>query len=151
MSKRTFILAHALARKLAVQCVSEAPDGFLVSVSEPTKKRVQEEKYHAMIDDISRQATYAERRWDRDDTKRLLIDEFADEMRSAGTPLSHDGRLVPSENGRRVIQLGIQSRDFKVAEASAFIEFLFAWGADRNVKWSDPFLYHTRAEEPALT
>ena len=66
--------------------------------------------------------------------KRILIDEFADEMRSAGTPLHHDGRLIPSENGRRVIQLGIQSRDFRVGEASQFIEFLSAWMVDRGME-----------------
>ena len=65
-------------------------------------------------------------------------------MRNAGTPLHHDGRLVPSENGRRVIQLGIQTRDFHVREAADFITFLYAWGADRNVQWSEPV-----AAEPA--
>jgi hypothetical protein len=139
MSKRTFILAHAVARARAIECVQEAPDGHMVSVSEPTKKRAQEERYHAMIGDISVQAEYAGKKWHREDMKRILLDEFADEMRSAGTPLHHDGRLIPSEDGRRVIQLGIQSREFLVKEASAFIEFLFAYGADRQVRWTEPF------------
>ena len=59
-------------------------------------------------------------------------------MRAQGRPLHHDGRLIPSENGRRVIQLGIQSREFWVREASDFIEFLYAWGNDRGVQWSEP-------------
>jgi hypothetical protein len=137
MSKRVFILSHDLARRRAVQAVADAPAGYVIQVSEPTKKRIQEEKYHAMVSDIAKQSEYAGKRWDDDDMKRILIDEFADEMRLAGTPLHHDGRLIPSENGRRVIQLGIQSRDFYVKEASQFIEFLFSWGADRNVVWSE--------------
>jgi len=141
MTKRTIILAHAAARATAHRAVDEAPAGHVVTITEPTKRRIQEEKYHAMIADIARQTTYAGQRWDADDMKRILVDEFADEMRNAGSPLHHDGRLIPSENGRRVIQLGIQSRDFWVKEAAAFIEFLYAWGADRDVRWSEPGLY----------
>jgi len=132
--KQVFILAHAEARRRAAQAVQNAPEGRMVVISEPTKKRAQEEKYHAMISEIAEHTEYAGKKWDSEDMKRILIDEFADEMRSAGTPLHHDGRLIPSENGRRVIQLGIQSRDFRVAEASQFIEFLSAWMADRALE-----------------
>lgn len=141
MTKRTFFLVHDNARQNAARYVQqEAPEGFMVTVSEPTKKRIQEEKYHAMIGDIAKQAKYAGRSWGTEDMKRILIDEFADAMREAGTPLHHDGdgRLIPSENGRRVIQLGIQSRDFWVSEAAQFIEFLYSFGADRDVIWTEP-------------
>jgi hypothetical protein len=66
-------------------------------------------------------------------------------MRNAGTPLRQDGRLIPSENGRRVIQLGIQSRNFSMREAADFITFLDAWGDNRGVVWSEP-----RKEEPSF-
>lgn len=103
------------------------------------KRRVQEEKYHAQIGDIARQTEYAGRKWDDESMKRILVDEFAEEMRNAGMPLHDDaaGRVIPSENGRRVIQLGLQTRRFWVKEASDFIEFLFAWGGARGVVWSD--------------
>lgn len=132
--KQTFVLAHPEARRRACAAVANAPEGRMVVISEPTKKRAQEEKYHAMIAEIAEHTEYAGNKWDSEDMKRILIDEFADEMRRAGTPLHHDGRLIPSENGRRVIQLGIQSRDFRVAEASQFIEFLSAWMADRALE-----------------
>lgn len=37
MTKQTFILAHDVARQRAVQAVKDAPEGFAVSVSEPTR------------------------------------------------------------------------------------------------------------------
>lgn len=37
MTKRTFILAHDMARANAVQAVKEAPAGYAVSVSEPNR------------------------------------------------------------------------------------------------------------------
>lgn len=147
--KKTFFLAHESARRGVGMYAMTAPEGYMVVFSEPTKKRVQEEKYHAMIEDIAKQTEYAGKRWCEDDMKRLLIDEFAEEMRLAGKPLHNDGRVVPSENGRRVIQLGIQSRDFYVKEAAEFIEFLYAWGADRGVTWTEPKAKQLREEIPA--
>jgi len=138
--RRFFVLQPAPhpARRNAIAAVESAPDGDTVTIAEPTKKRIQEEKYHAMMADIAQQATYAGKKWDEYDMKRILIDEFADEMRNAGTPLHHDGRIIPSENGLRVIQLGVQSSRFWVKEAAQFIEFLYAFGADRGVEWSEP-------------
>jgi len=135
--KRHFVLAHDLARSRAAQECLSAPDGSVVDFSEPKKKRIQEERYHAMIGDISKQVEHIGRKWELDDMKRLLIDEFSEEMRLAGTPLHHDGRVIPSLDGCRIVQLGIQSRDFYVKEAAQFIEYLFAFGAQHGVKWSD--------------
>lgn len=137
MARRTFVLAHDQARNNAVRCVMQAPAGHMVVVSEPTKKRVQEEKYHAMIGDIAHQVEHIGRKWDEESMKRLLIDEFADEMRAAGSPLHGDGSVVPSLDGRRIVQLGVQSRDFYAKEAAAFIEFLYAFGSARDVRWSE--------------
>lgn len=147
MTKRTIILAHATARATAHRAIDEAPAGHVVTITEPTKRRIQEEKYHAMIGDIARQTTYAGKRWDADDMKRILVDEFAEEMRINGEPLHHDSRVVPSENGRRVIQLGCQTKEFRVKEAAAFIDWLYAWGADRDVRWSEPGLYRPEPVE----
>lgn len=135
--RRPFFLVHEQARRNAAAYCMEAPAGWMVVFSEPAKKRAQEEKYHAMIGEIARQVEHIGRKWDADDMKRLLIDEFADEMRLAGTPLHHDGRVIPSFDGRRIVQLGIQSRDFYVKEAAQFIEFLYAFGAQRSVTFSE--------------
>jgi hypothetical protein len=132
-----YILAHQQARDNAARAVREAPEGHVVTIKPPTKKRAQEEKYHAQIGEIAKQWRFLDQSWDEDDMKRLLIDMFAQYMRELGTPLHHDGRVVPSLDGKRVVQLGIQSRDFYVSEASAFIEFLYAFGAERGVKFSE--------------
>jgi hypothetical protein len=135
--KKTFVLAHDLARVNAAKFCMDAPAGWMVVVSEPTKKRVQEEKYHAMISEIAAQVEHIGRLWDAESMKRLLVDEFADEMRMAGTPLHGDGSVMPSLDGRRIVQLGIQTRDFTVKEAAAFIEFLQAFGARHDVYFEE--------------
>lgn len=137
LTRQTFFLVHTEARRRAAAFAGTAPEGWMVVFSEPRKKRAQEEKYHAMIGEISKQIEHIGRKWHETDMKRLLIDDFADEMRIAGTPLHHDGRVTPSLDGRRIVQLGIQSSDFYVKEAAQFIEFLYAFGAQRDVIFSE--------------
>lgn len=137
MSRQVFFLVHDTARARAGAAVETAPDGYMVVLSEATKKRAQEEKYHAMIGDIAAQIEHLGRKWDADDMKRLLVDEFAEQMRQAGSPLHHDSRVTPSLDGRRIVQLGIQTREFFVKEAAQFIEFLYSVGAERDVRWSE--------------
>jgi len=136
--KQTFIMAHDLARRNAVRAVEAAPAGFMVQISEPKRKDVQNAKIHAMIGDIAKQCMFMGKKMDSDDWKRLLVDMFAKVMRDLGTPLHHDGRVIPSLDFERVVQLGIQTRDFYVKEAAEFIEYLYAFGADNLVIWSEP-------------
>lgn len=136
--KRRVILVGATQRETAHQYIDDCPAGYVVTFSEPAKRRIQEEKYHAQIDDIAEQTEYIGRKWSPLHMKRILIDEFAEAMRLAGTPLHHDSQIIPSENGKRVIQLEIHSSDFWLREASEFIDFLNAWGDDRDVVWSEP-------------
>ena len=116
----------------------EAPEGWMVVLSEPVKKRIQEEKYHAMIGDISKQCEFMGEKHDAEDWKRLTVDMFAAVMRDLGTPIHHDGRVMPSLDHKRVVQLGIQTKDFYVKEAADFIEYLYAFGSEKGVIWSEP-------------
>lgn len=134
---RHFVLVHDTARKLAAAACMTMPDGYHVWIDEPKKKRIQEEKYHAMIADIAKQIEHIGRKWDAESMKRLLVDDFAEEMRRAGTPLRHDGSVTPSLDGRRIVQLGIQTRSFTVKEAAAFIDYLYSQGAQYGVVWSE--------------
>ena len=45
--------------------------------------------------------------------------------------------MTPSFDGRRIVQLGVQTSDFYVKEAAQFIEFLYAFGAARGVVFSE--------------
>lgn len=134
----TFRLVHAEARRRAQAAIADAPDGHVVRISPPSKSRDQECHYHALIADIARQVRFAGEQWHPDDWKRLLVDAFAQAMRVAGTPLRHDGRVVSSLDGARVVSLGVQTARFSRQEASEFIEYLLAWGADAGVNWSNP-------------
>jgi len=139
MTKRTFILVDDHVRRRAADYIlKDAPAGHMVIVSEPKRKEIQNAKFHAMILDIARQCTFMGEKRDAEDWKRLLVDAFSKVMRDAGTPIHHDGRVIPSLDFERVVQLGIQTKDFYVKEAAQFVEYLYSYGADNNVKWSEP-------------
>ena len=132
------VITGDAARAALKRYADEVPIGHVARISEPVKKREQEEKYHAMVGDIAKQCTFMGQKWHANDWKRLLVDAFAKAMREIGTPLHHDGRVVPSLDGERVVQLGIQTADFRVKEAANFIEYLYAYGVENDVVWTKP-------------
>ncbi len=135
---KTFILAHEQARRGAADyALRQAPDGWRVKFTPPSKSRDQEERYHAMIGDIARQYEFMGGKLHVEDMKRLLVDAFARVRRDQGTPLHHDGRILPSLDGKGFVQLGLQTKEFRKAEATEFIEFLFAWGSEHDIVWSE--------------
>ena len=69
--RRTVFLRTPVARATAHRYIDAAPDNFMVRFSPEVKRRIQEEKYHAMIADIARQSDYAGKLWCTDDMKRL--------------------------------------------------------------------------------
>jgi hypothetical protein len=144
-----YILANTRVRQAAIEAVRSAPEGFIVEIKQRIKSRDAEMKYHAMIGDIAAQVPLLGRHWDREDMKRLLVDQFVRDMKNAGSPLRNSGSVVPSLDGTGIVQLGVQTRGFLKAEASAFIEWLFAFGAENEVLWSETAAhgYETLAKE----
>jgi hypothetical protein len=148
-----FFLNHAQARARAAQAVAEAPDGYRVTVQPPRKSRDQEERYHAMIGDISKQCRFQGRRLPLQSWKRLLVESMVhvlrEEARGQGKPdpFPDTGCVLPSLDGLRIVQVEVLTRDFNKAQGSAFIESLFAFGAENGVEWSEPM--PLREEAPA--
>lgn len=137
------ILTGDLARSAAKRHIDQAPDGHVFKISEPVKKREQEEKYHAMIGDIAKQCTFMNRKWSSEEWKRLLIDAYVrvarDNAKAEGKPdpFAGQGEIVPALDGGGFVQLGIQSRRFRVKQAAEFIEYLLDYGENQLVVWSD--------------
>ena len=139
--KQTFILAHSTARNRAMHAIAHAPQGYMVTIQEPVKRRVQEEKYHAMLGDIARQIKYMGKRRSLECWKRLLVEAFVqimrDEAKAQGKPDPFPaGELLPSIDGMRIVQVSVPTRYFTIPQASMFIEYLHAFGAESGVVWS---------------
>ncbi|CDY76127.1 Protein NinB [Caballeronia glathei] len=131
-----FRLVHPTARQLASRACIQAPDGWLVELKPATKSRVQEALYHAMFSDIAKQVPFMGAMRDSETWKRLLVDAFARIKAAEGDPVQGIGAIVPNLDGTGFVQLGVQTRKFSKKHASEFIEFLHAWCAEKQVRFS---------------
>lgn len=92
-----------------------------------SKTREQEEKYHAMIGDIAKQAQHMGAKWSAEDWKRLLVDQYLREVENI------QGKVVPNLDGSGIVQLGFQTRNFTKEMANEFIEWLYSWAANNGI------------------
>jgi len=119
-----------------------------------TKSRLQEEKYHAMLNDISRQCRLFGKELPPISWKRVLVDAFKHETKDDPQFRNDwarfgDIELVPALNHPGFVMVGEQSRNFNTRLASGFIEWLLAYGADNNVQWTPSPA--ERAQHAAMT
>lgn len=128
--KRTFRLVHATARRMAAECIAAAPDGYVVTVQEPTRSLEQNSKLHAALSDIADQIEWHGERMDVDDWKRLLTAAWARAERQ-------QVKLVPALDGNGFDVLYRRTSRMSKSEMSNLIEYLQAWGTEQGVKWSD--------------
>jgi hypothetical protein len=87
----------------------------------------QNDKFHALCQDIAKAKTWAGKERDVEAWKRLLVDCWA----------RHENRkqceVVPSLDGQSVVNLGIQTRNMKVSDMSELIEFSQWWAIENGV------------------
>ena len=98
-----------------------------LEIKAANKSRDQEEKYHAMIGEIAKQAQHLGSKWDAESWKRLLVWQFCNDTGMDA------GKIIPSLDGSGIVQLGQQTRKFTKEQASEFVEWLHAWGAEHGV------------------
>lgn len=128
--------ASALMQSLwpKVKAALAAGRKLTLEVKDASKSREQEEKYHAIIGDISKQAQHMGAKWSADDWKRLLVDLYCVEKQLP------NGKVVPSLDMTGIVQLGMQTRHFTKEQASEFVEFLLAWCADNGIELNEKTL-----------
>jgi len=111
-----------------------------ILIRDVKKSRLMEKKYHAMFRDIAGQVEVEGRQYGADIWKRLLVDQFEMEINNQGQKLSHPSRTVISLDGKRAVTMSASTTEFRKGEAGDFIAFLYAWGVEHNVTWSEPYL-----------
>jgi len=117
-----------------VKAALQAGRKLTLEVKDASKSREQEEKYHAIIGDIAKQAQHMGAKWDAESWKRLLVWQFCKERDIDA------GKIVPSLDMTGIVQLGQQTRKFTKEQASEFVEFLQAWATDNGVTLNEKTL-----------
>lgn len=126
MSKRTFILAHDVARRNAVQYVQDAPEGFSVTVSEPTRSLDQNARLWAMLGDVSAQVDWYGKKLTSEDWKHV----FSSALKKMD--------VVPNLDGTGFVALGLSTSRMSKRELGDLMTLMEAFGAERGVVWSEP-------------
>jgi uncharacterized heparinase superfamily protein len=122
--------AHTVLKDLwpKIKETLQAGKQLRLEVKKATRSTDQNDMFHALIDMVAKKMKAAGSEWTAEDWKRLLIDAWANET---GRKI---GKIAPSLDGQRVVQLGLQSHKFTVEEGSEFIEWLMAWMADKGIE-----------------
>jgi hypothetical protein len=126
-TEQAAVLWNTLFPKIKQALDSGRP--LIMDIQQAPKSREQEEKYHAMIGEIAKQAEHLGAKWDAESWKRLLVDQFMRDSKMGGN------RILPNLDGTGIVQLGSQTRRFSKEQASEFVEWLLAWGAEHGITY----------------
>ncbi len=125
--KKTFIMAHAVARAHALQAVEDAPEGYVITVSEPTRNLEQNAAQwpilQAFADQLQWPVNGAMEWLTADEWKDILTAAFKRE--TVRVAMGLDGGMV---------MLGSRTSKFSKAQFSEWLDFLNATAAARGVE-----------------
>lgn len=124
--KRIFRLAHPEARRRAMACVADAPEGFVVTVQEPTRSTDQNAAQWPILKAFAEQL-----QWPVNGAMVSLIDEEWKDVLTAAFQ-GETVRLAMGLNGG-VVMLGLRTSQMGKRRFSEWLEFLHATAALRGV------------------
>jgi hypothetical protein len=113
-------------RKAAGWC-AKAPPHTRIEFKASKRTLPQNSRMWAMLTDIATQKEHCGRKYTPDQWKALFL-------HACGRAV----QFIPSLDGSTFLPWGNSSSDLSKDEMSELIEFLFAWGAENGVSWSDP-------------
>jgi hypothetical protein len=127
MSKALIILRSPQDRAKALHWVSKAPPNTRVEFKAEKRSLPQNDRMWAMLTDIAQQKEHCGRKYTPDQWKVLMMHACGREV-----------QFIPALDGSAFIPWGQSSSDLSKAEMTDLIEFMFAWGAEHGVQFTDP-------------
>ena len=118
-------LIGSAQRYHAAKFIEQAPDGYIVTIKEPTRSLDQNARLWAMLADVSK-AMPDGRRHTPEDWKAIFMNAAGWEVQFVD---GLDGRPFPS---------GFKSSRMSVKQMADLITFIMAYGDERGVAWSEP-------------
>jgi hypothetical protein len=124
--KRSFVLSHALARRRALAAVAEAPEGYGVTIAEPTRSVEQNSAQWPILQAFAEQLMWPVNgqmvHMSKEEWKDVLSAAFQNET----------ARLAMGLNGG-VVLLGMRTSQMGKRRFSEWLDFLTATAAARGV------------------
>ena len=128
MTKKTFIIRDNDVRRRVIAAVWESPDGYAITISEPTRSTDQNARMWASLNDIATQVVWHGRKLDSESWKHI----FSSSLKKMD--------VVPNLEGTGFVALGLSTSKMSKRELSDLLELIYSFGAERGVNWSEPNL-----------
>mgnify|MGYP000883414931 CR=1 FL=1 len=110
---------------------------LVLTIAPETRRDNHNRHFHSLIGQISDQV--GGDLADAEDAKRILISAFRIDTRNDADLAGEWAKFGDIRMGRglrgEVVLMGVQSRDFTIKLARAFIEWLYAFGVEHEVKF----------------
>ena len=125
--RRTFILAHDLARRNAMRAVADAPPGYVVEVKPKTRSLEQNSAQWPLLEAFASQLLWPV----NGELVHMTAEEWKDVLSAAFK--KERVRMAMGLDGG-VVMLGQRTSKFHKSEFSEWLDFLHAIAADRGVE-----------------
>ena len=119
-----FRLVHAEARKRAASAIMDAPDGYIVRISEPTRTLESNALLWVLLGEVSKQVEWY--------GSKLTAEEWKDVFSAS----LKKQKAVPGIDGGFVV-CGQRTSKMTKSEFSDLIELIYAFGAIKGVNFGD--------------
>lgn len=126
MERKTFVLAHAEARRRVGEFAQTAPDGWHVTFKPPTRSLDANARMWAMLTEVSRQVVWHGRKLSPEDWKHMF------------TATLKRLDVVPNLDGTGFVALGMHTSTMTIRQMSDLMELIAAFGAERGVRFMEP-------------
>ncbi len=118
-----FRLVRQAARENAIEAIKQAPDGWVVRVTEPTRNLEQNALLHAELHELAQTKQWCRMTLDVDQWKRLMTSAW---LRATGQGAIY----VQALDGLGMDVLYKRTSTMTKAEMSELIEYVKAWKAE---------------------
>jgi len=126
MNRKLFRLVHTQARNGACRAITEAPDGYVVTISEPTRNLEQNALMWALLTEFSRQLKWPV----NGEMVKLEPEEWKDLLSAA---FRRESQRVAMGIDGGMVMLGMRTSKMSKREFAEFIDFIHATAAFRGV------------------
>jgi len=100
----------------------------MLTLGRVTRSKDQNSKLWPMLSDISAQVVWYDRKHSPEVWKDIVTGSFL------------KGEFIPNLDGTGFVVVGLSTRKMKKEQFSGLIEYIYAFGVDKRITWSEPSL-----------
>lgn len=141
--KHVFYITDTNRKRVMRELYDSLPVGWKITITPPGRTLDQNAKLWPMLDDLAKQVVWYGEKLDREDWKDVL------------TASLKKYRVVPGIEGG-FVACGMHTSKMSKRDFSELIELIYAFGAEKNVVWSekaknayDEYLYELNSKSKA--